>query len=110
MLKIDREKCNGCVHLKEGSRCVAICHGDLLYLDKENRSTIYDNSECWDCFSCVKACPRRALSIQLPFQINESQTCLKGYHKGEETVWKIESPDGKPIQSFSVHSYNPPAE
>jgi adenylylsulfate reductase subunit B len=106
MLEINTKKCNGCSHLKEGPRCIEICPGDLFFLNENNKATLYDPSECWDCFACVKACPRLALSIYLPFQINESMTRLFGRVVKNETVWEVLSPEGNLIKRFKVQSSN----
>jgi len=104
MLRIDKQKCNGCSNLKEGPKCVTICPGDLLFLDKDNKSGIYDKSECWDCCACIKECPRSALSMTLPFQINESRTELKGRCLRTFTRWDIASPDGTQLKRFEIES------
>ena len=104
MVQIDRNRCNRCEQLSEGPRCVAICPGDLFYKDAENEIQVHDYSECWDCCACVKECPRAALSIQLPFQINESRTSLCARHIEKGTVWYIRSAEGTCLKRIRCQS------
>ena len=52
--------------------CEEICPGDLFYRE-QGKAVMREPSDCWDCCACVKACPRAALSIELPFQISEAK-------------------------------------
>lgn len=61
---ISKERCNGC------RACTEICPGDLIaFNNKTRKAYIPEPSDCWECFSCVKVCPRTAIEIVLPYQI-----------------------------------------
>jgi len=104
MIDINVNKCNGCKQLDEPPRCVDICPGNLLFINQDGKAAIYDPSECWDCFACVKSCPRLALSIRLPFQINESMARLTGHHVNSETVWEFREQNGALIRRYRTLS------
>jgi adenylylsulfate reductase subunit B len=104
MIHINRKRCNGCRQLPEGPRCRDICPGDLYYQDEHQKACMHDPSECWDCCACVKACPRAALSIELPFQINDSRTQLYARHKKDDTVWEIRHHDNSLARRIIVPS------
>jgi len=59
-------------------------------------------SDCWDCCSCIKACPRAALSIELPFQISESLHRLVARPRKNHMLWKLIERTGKVIASYTI--------
>ena len=45
-------RCDGCGH------CVDICPSDIMHIDKTHRRAYnIEPNMCWECYSCVKACP-----------------------------------------------------
>jgi adenylylsulfate reductase subunit B len=49
-------RCDGCGH------CVDICPSDIMHIDKTYRRAVnIEPSMCWECYSCVKACPQNAI-------------------------------------------------
>ena len=53
-------KCDGCGH------CVDICPSDIMHIDKTYRRALnIEPNMCWECYSCVKACPQNAMSLLL---------------------------------------------
>jgi adenylylsulfate reductase subunit B len=45
-------RCDGCGH------CVDICPSDIMHIDKTTRRAFnIEPNMCWECYSCVKACP-----------------------------------------------------
>jgi len=49
-------RCDGCGH------CVDICPSDIMHIDKTHRRAYnIEPNMCWECFSCVKACPQNAI-------------------------------------------------
>jgi len=105
VIDINLNLCNGCVQLEQ-PQCVDICPGDLLYIAPDGKAAIREVSECWDCFACVKACPRLAIAIQLPFQINESLTKLTGHPVKNKTVWEFREQDGTVVHRFRIPARN----
>ena len=52
-------RCDGCGH------CVDICPSDIMHIDKTNRRAYnIEPTHCWECFSCVKACPQNAIDVR----------------------------------------------
>ena len=49
----DMTKCDGC------GECVDICPSDIMHIDPVYRwSYNIEPNFCWECYSCVKACPQ----------------------------------------------------
>ncbi|NKC11397.1 MAG: adenylyl-sulfate reductase subunit beta [Gammaproteobacteria bacterium] len=49
-------RCDGCGH------CVDICPSDIMHIDKTYRRAMnIEPNMCWECYSCVKACPQNAI-------------------------------------------------
>ena len=52
-------KCDGCGH------CVDICPSDIMHIDKTYRRAVnIEPNMCWECYSCVKACPQNAIDAR----------------------------------------------
>ena len=52
-------RCDGCGH------CVDICPSDIMHIDKTNRRAVnIEPNMCWECYSCVKACPQNAIDCR----------------------------------------------
>ena len=52
-------RCDGCGH------CVDICPSDIMHIDKTYRRAYnIEPSMCWECYSCVKACPQNAIDMR----------------------------------------------
>ena len=99
-VRIDYRLCNGCPRRAEGC-CEEICPGDLFY--RENgKAVLREPADCWDCCSCVKACPRAALSIELPFQISEAMHRLIARPRKNHMLWKLIERAGKVLTSYSI--------
>ena len=99
-VRIDYRLCNGCPGKPEGC-CEEICPGDLFYRN-QGKAVMREPSDCWDCCSCAKACPRAALSIELPFQISESKNRLVARIKDTMMLWKLLDRKGKTITTYKI--------
>ena len=52
-------RCDGCGH------CVYICPSDIMHIDKLIRRAVnIEPNFCWECYSCVKACPQNAIDVR----------------------------------------------
>ena len=52
-------KCDGCGH------CVDICPSDIMHIDENiRRAKNIEPNFCWECYSCVKACPNHAIDVR----------------------------------------------
>ncbi len=55
----DMTKCDGC------GECVDICPSDIMHIDRKyRRSYNVEPNFCWECYSCVKACPQHAIDVR----------------------------------------------
>jgi NAD-dependent dihydropyrimidine dehydrogenase PreA subunit len=52
-------RCDGCGH------CVDICPSDIMHIDETYRRAYnIEPNMCWECYSCVKACPQNAIDVR----------------------------------------------
>ena len=52
-------RCDGC------GNCVDICPSDIMHIDKTVRRAVnIEPNMCWECYSCVKACPQNAIDVR----------------------------------------------
>ena len=52
-------RCDGCGH------CVDICPSDIMLIDETiRRAKNIEPNFCWECYSCVKACPQQAIDVR----------------------------------------------
>jgi len=52
-------RCDGC------GLCVDICPSDIMHIDETNRrAKNIEPNFCWECYSCVKACPNHAIDVR----------------------------------------------
>jgi adenylylsulfate reductase, subunit B len=99
-VRIDLQACNGCGSRLE-SCCEEICPGDLFYRTG-GKAALRDAADCWDCFACVKACPREALSVELPFQISEARNRLTARVRRDTILWKLCDRNGAALADFTI--------
>ena len=85
-------KCDGCGH------CVDICPSDIMHIDKTYRRAMnIEPNMCWECYSCVKACPQNAIDARgyADFApLGHSVRVLREEEKGTIS-WKIKFRDGR---------------
>jgi adenylylsulfate reductase, subunit B len=85
-------RCDGC------GECVDICPSDIMHIDKiYRRSYNIEPNFCWECYSCVKACPQHAIDVRgysdfAP--LGHSVRVLREKDKGTVS-WKIRYRDGR---------------
>ena len=84
--------CDGCGH------CVDICPSDIMHIDTITRRAVnIEPNMCWECYSCVKACPQDAIDVRgyADFSpLGHSVRVLREEEKGTIS-WKIKFRDGK---------------
>jgi adenylylsulfate reductase subunit B len=85
-------RCDGCGH------CVDICPSDIMHIDKKYRRAVnIEPNMCWECYSCVKACPQNAIDVRgyADFApLGHSVRVLREEEKGTIS-WKIKFRDGR---------------
>ncbi len=111
--------CDGCGH------CVDICPSDIMHIDPNTRRAYnIEPNFCWECYSCVKACPQNAIDVRgyADFApMGHSVRTLREEEKGTIS-WKLKFRDGReknfesPIRTTpccsikAPHEYDNPSE
>jgi adenylylsulfate reductase subunit B len=84
-------RCDGCGH------CVDICPSDIMHIDPTYRRAYnIEPSMCWECYSCVKACPQNAIDVRgyADFApLGHSVRVIRDEDKGT-IAWKIKYRNG----------------
>jgi len=106
-------RCDGC------GECVDICPSDIMHIDRTYRRAYnIEPNFCWECYSCVKACPQQAIDVRgyADFApLGHSVRVLREEEKGMIS-WKIKYRDGRikefrfPIRTTPWGSIRPPAD
>ena len=106
-------QCDGC------GECVDICPSDIMHIDpKYRRALNIEPNMCWECYSCVKACPQNAIDARgysdfAP--LGHSVRTLRDEEKGTIS-WKVQFRNGteknfvSPIRTTPWGSIKSPAE
>ena len=104
VIKVNTQKCNGCAG-RNTTVCQDICPGLLRRRGSDGKAESRDQSACWDCCACVKACPREALSLVLPFQICEAQLQMKVRIRRDETAFQIHDRDDQTLRKSTIPAH-----
>ncbi len=106
-------RCDGC------GQCVDICPSDIMHIDPVyRRSYNVEPNFCWECYSCVKACPQHAIDVRgfADFApLGHSVRVLREEAAGTIS-WKIRYRDGRrktfsfPIRTTPWGSIRPPSD
>ncbi len=84
--------CDGC------GECVDICPSDIMHIDPHHRRAYnIEPHFCWECYSCVKACPQNAIDVRgyADFApLGHTVRVLREEGKGTIS-WKIKFRDGR---------------
>jgi adenylylsulfate reductase, subunit B len=106
-------RCDGCGH------CVDICPSDIMHIDTTYRRAFnIEPNMCWECYSCVKACPQFAIDCRgyADFApLGHSVRARREEDKGTIS-WKIKFRDGRekdfvsPIRTTPWGSIKSPAD
>ncbi len=85
-------RCDGC------GECVDICPSDIMHIDKTlRRAYNIEPNMCWECYSCVKACPHQAIDVRgyADFApLGHSVRVIRDEEKGT-IAWKVTFRDGR---------------
>jgi len=85
-------RCDGCGY------CVDVCPSDIMHIDETYRRAFnIEPNFCWECYSCVKACPQNAIDVRgyADFApLGHSVRVLREEAKGTVS-WKIKFRDGR---------------
>ena len=107
-------RCDGCGH------CVDICPSDIMHIDTTYRRAYnIEPNMCWECYSCVKACPQNAIDVPRLCRLRPAWATASGCCREEEKAtisWKIKFRDGReknfvsPIRTTPWGSIKSPAD
>jgi adenylylsulfate reductase subunit B len=98
---------------------VDICPSDILHIDKTMRRAYnMEPDYCWECYSCVKACPQNAVDMRGYADISPLGHSVTVARKPDEgkISWKIKYRNGQtkeftfPIRTTKFGSIKSPAE
>ena len=106
-------RCDGCGH------CVDICPSDIMHIDKTYRRAYnIEPNFCWECYSCVKACPQNAIDVRGYAEFAPLGHSVRVLRETEKFTisWKIIFRDGReknfvsPIRTTEWGSIKSPSE
>jgi adenylylsulfate reductase subunit B len=106
-------RCDGCGH------CVDICPSDIMHIDKTTRRAFnIEPNMCWECYTCVKACPQFAIDCRGYADFAPLGHSVRVRREEEKATisWKIKFRDGRekdfvsPIRTTPWGSIPSPAE
>jgi adenylylsulfate reductase subunit B len=90
-------RCDGC------GECVDICPSDIMHIDPvTRRSYNIEPNFCWECYSCVKACPQHAIDVRGYADFTPLGASVRVLREAANNTiaWKIRYRDGR-IKEFS---------
>ena len=107
-IRIDTKKCDGCGSSKQPP-CVKICPGDLVYKDFNLRkASLRCDADCWDCYCCVKVCPKEAIDLVLAYEIGNRGASLKPRAIDDNTIeWVLKERNGQTVSYVVSTRYLP---
>ncbi|MBV7272900.1 4Fe-4S binding protein [Clostridiaceae bacterium UIB06] len=90
-ISINKNKCVGC------RKCLSVCPGSLIKLDKESKAYIKYPKNCWGCTACLKECSVEAIKYYLGADIGGNGAYLYVKQKKNELIWNIVDKNKKNI-------------
>lgn len=82
-IKIDMNKCIGCL------KCKSVCPGNLICVSDEGRAYIRYEEDCWGCTACLKECAEGAIEYYLGADIGGMGSKMHISMNGNELDWHI---------------------
>ena len=96
-------RCDGCGH------CVDICPSDIMHIDETiRRAKNIEPNFCWECYSCVKACPNHAIDVRgyADFAPMGHSVRVRREEEKGTISWKIKFRNGTEKISFPLLQLN----
>jgi adenylylsulfate reductase subunit B len=113
------DKCDGC-ESQEKPACVYICPHDLMKLDQDGSDTGHamkawnqEPEQCWECYSCVKICPRNAVECRHYADVVPLGASVQPLRSSDSILWSIKFRNGNlkrfkfPIRTTAEGSADP---
>lgn len=106
-------RCDGC------GQCVDICPSDIMHIDETYRRAYnIEPNFCWECYSCVKACPQHAIDVRGYTDFAPLGHSVRVLREEEKNTisWKIKFRDGRqkdfvsPIRTTEWDSIRSPSD
>ncbi len=106
-------RCDGC------GQCVDICPSDIMHIDRTYRRAYnIEPNFCWECYSCVKACPQHAIDVRgyADFAPLGHKVRVLRDEERQRIYWKIRYRNGEekqfafPIRTTPWGSIKPPSD
>jgi len=106
-------RCDGC------GQCVDICPSDIMHIDRTYRRAYnIEPNFCWECYSCVKACPQHAIDVRgyADFAPLGHKVRVVRDEEKQRVYWKIHYRNGEekqfafPIRTTPWGSIKPPSD
>jgi len=85
-------RCDGC------GECVDICPSDIMHIDPTYRRAYnIEPNFCWECYSCVKACPQHAIDVRgyADFAPLGHSVRVRREEEKNTISWKVTFRDGR---------------
>ena len=83
------EKCKGCME------CVRLCPSDIMHIDPvQGKALNIEPSFCWECFTCVKACPEAAIDVRGYADFAPLHHSVVPLRTPEKIQWRIQTRTG----------------
>lgn len=83
---------------KNNQKCVEICPSDIMHTDPTiNKAYNVEPDMCWECLSCVKLCPERAIEVRPYADISPlgSEIAVKRDEEINTIKWNITYRDSR---------------
>jgi adenylylsulfate reductase subunit B len=112
-------QCDGCTG-QDRPACVYICPHDLMRLDADGGETGHvlkaynqEPEQCWECYACVKACPRQAIEVRHYADVVPLGARVQPAREGDSITWTVAFRNGNtkrfryPIRTSPEGSIDP---
>ncbi len=87
--------CDGCEG-QDDIACMHICPHDLMRLDRDGSETGHamksynqEPEQCWECYSCVKICPQKAIECRSYADVTPLGGMVQPVCGSDAIVWNI---------------------